>query len=137
MFVYYNEKGIGDVLLFPMKNSNKISFERKQDIVTLFDEVTKETVGFNIFNASTYFKDLSTGKMKLTEKLLAELNEAFEKNNTKKIDLDVTAKFVVGFVEKFKPMKMLINFECVKSTLKMIGCKLFVVHQISIKVKKW
>ncbi|WP_208585839.1 YtpR family tRNA-binding protein [Gracilibacillus suaedae] len=104
MFVYYNQKGIGDVLLFPVKNSEKVTFESFGDVVKIIDEKTNEVVGYNIFRASNYFTDLADGKMKLTEELLAEMKKAFEQNNlTDPLELDLSPKFVVGYVSEIKP----------------------------------
>ena len=104
MFVYYNQKGIGDVLLFPIKNSEKVTFESFGDVVKIIDETTNELVGYNIFHASNYFTDLSDGKMKLTEELHAEMKEAFKQNNlTDSVDLDLSPKFVIGYVSEIKP----------------------------------
>ncbi|WP_163581668.1 YtpR family tRNA-binding protein [Gracilibacillus saliphilus] len=104
MFVYYNQKGIGDVLLFPVKNNEKVTFESFGDVVKIIDETTNELVGYNIFHASNYFTDLSDGKMKLTEEMLAEMKEAFKQNNlTDSLDLDLSPKFVVGYVSEIKP----------------------------------
>ncbi|WP_058307063.1 YtpR family tRNA-binding protein [Gracilibacillus massiliensis] len=99
MFVYYNQKGVGDVLLFPLKNSEKVTFERNKDIATIIDEETNEIIGYNIFNASNYFNELSTGKSKLTEEFLVEIRKALELNNVAdKLDIDLSPKFVVGYV---------------------------------------
>ncbi|MRI68217.1 YtpR family tRNA-binding protein [Gracilibacillus thailandensis] len=104
MFVYYNQKGIGDVLLFPVKNSEKVTFESFGDVVKIIDETTNELVGYNIFHASNYFTDLSEGKIKLSEELLGEMKEAFKQNNlTDPLDLDLSPKFVVGYVSEIKP----------------------------------
>ncbi|MGP4041545.1 YtpR family tRNA-binding protein [Gracilibacillus sp. D59] len=104
MFVYYNQKGIGDVLLFPIKNSEKVTFEPYEDIVKILDEKSNEVVGYNVFHASNYFTNLSDGKMKLTEALLAEMRKAFEQNNlSDRLDLDLSPKFVVGYVSEIQP----------------------------------
>ncbi|SFM09254.1 tRNA-binding protein [Gracilibacillus orientalis] len=104
MFVYYNQKGIGDVLLFPIKNSEKVTFESFNDVVKIIDENTNEVVGYNVFHASNYFTDLSDGKIKLTEELLATIRKAFGQNNLNDpLDLDLSPKFVVGYVNEIQP----------------------------------
>ncbi|QGH35360.1 DUF4479 domain-containing protein [Gracilibacillus salitolerans] len=104
MFVYYNQKGVGDVLLFPVKNSEKVTFESFGDVVRIIDEKTNEVVGYNVFRASNYFTDLSDGKIKVTEELFAEMKKAFEQNNLKEpLDLDLSPKFVVGYVSEIQP----------------------------------
>ncbi|WP_066195061.1 MULTISPECIES: YtpR family tRNA-binding protein [Gracilibacillus] len=104
MFVYYNKPGIGNVLLFPMKNSEKITFEKYGDVVQIIDETTREIVGYNIFQADQYVDGLANGKTKLTEGILQSLQEAFAKNKVPNpLNVDLTPKFVVGYVENIRP----------------------------------
>ncbi|MDX8047481.1 DUF4479 domain-containing protein [Gracilibacillus sp. S3-1-1] len=104
MFVYYNEKGIGDVLLFPIKNSEKVKHESYGDVVKILDEASNELVGYNIFHASNYFSELPTGKIKLTEQMLDTMKSVFAQNQlTDSLDLDLTPKFVVGYVSDIQP----------------------------------
>ncbi|GAB2554158.1 YtpR family tRNA-binding protein [Gracilibacillus alcaliphilus] len=101
MFVYYNQQGIGNVLLFPLKNSEKVTFEKYGDIAVIMDESTGEVVGYNIFEADQYISDLTTGKTKLTEDIVAELQKAFEANQVpQRLEIDLTPKFVVGYVKE-------------------------------------
>jgi len=103
MNVFYNREGIGDTLLIQLKdisNENK-TYERKGDVVRIFDEKTNETAGFNIFNVSTYHSFEGNGTVNLTEELLVKINEIIEKNGfDKKIEADLSPKFVVGHVLK-------------------------------------
>lgn len=98
MYAFYNKQGIGDVLLFPIKSTNdKIDFERKQDIVKIMDRETNQIIGYNIFQASTYFASLEQGKLKVTESLLSEIKHAFQQNGVEDdLELDLSPKFVVG-----------------------------------------
>lgn len=101
MNVFYNREGIGDTLLIQLKdisNENK-TFERKGDVVRIFDEKTNETGGYNIFHVSTYHSFDENGNIKLTEELLAKINEIINKNGfDEKIEVDLSPKFVVGHV---------------------------------------
>ncbi len=101
MYAFYNKQGIGDVLLFPIKSTNdKIDFERKQDIVKIMDRETNQIIGYNIFQASTYFASLEQGKLKVTESLLSEIKHAFQQNGVEEdLELDLSPKFVVGHVQ--------------------------------------
>ncbi|PWU70247.1 YtpR family tRNA-binding protein [Gracilibacillus dipsosauri] len=101
MYAFYNKQGIGDVLLFPIKSTNdKIDFERKQDIVKIMDRETNQIIGYNIFQASTYFASLEQGKLKVTESLLSEIKHAFQQNGVEDdLELDLSPKFVVGHVQ--------------------------------------
>ncbi|UOQ86328.1 YtpR family tRNA-binding protein [Gracilibacillus salinarum] len=99
MFVYYNQQGVGDVLLFPLKNSEKVSYQTYQDVVQIVDDQSNEIVGYNIFHASNYFSSLTNGKIKLTDDMVSEIAKAFEQNNVpEKLDIDLSPKFVVGYV---------------------------------------
>lgn len=101
MFAYYNSNGVGDVLLIPLKTSSKKTFEKHQDIVKIIDEESNELVGYNVFNASKYFRDLSDGKLKLDENRGAELEQAFQQNGLEnEKQLDLSPKFVVGHVKE-------------------------------------
>lgn len=100
MFVYYNGTGIGDVLLYPIKSSDKVTYETFHDVVKIMDEQTKELVGYNIFHASHYFRDLPTGKIKITEELLENMREAFQQNEVpERLTIDLSPKFVVGYIK--------------------------------------
>ncbi len=92
MYAFYNKQGIGDVLLFPIKSTNdKIDFERKQDIVKIMDRETNQIIGYNIFQASTYFASLEQGKLKVTESLLSEIKHAFQQNGVEDdLELDLS-----------------------------------------------
>src|SRR5690606_39296845 len=52
-----NKEGIGDTLLITLSIDEVVNktFEKNGDVVRIINEDNNETVGFNIFNASTYF----------------------------------------------------------------------------------
>lgn len=105
MNVFYNEKGIGDCLLIPFKQGDRYqtSFERFGDVVRIIDTQTEEVLGYNIFQASTYFT-LGNGKIPLTEDLLKSIKDVFAQNNlTDSLDIDLSPKFVVGYVKEKSP----------------------------------
>lgn len=100
MNVYYNQKGIGDVLMLPLKVGNRYetSFRRYGDVVEIFDKANDTILGYNIFNASNYFS-LNDGTFKLDEALLQKLEDVFSQNGfNQTLDLDLSPKFVVGYV---------------------------------------
>lgn len=101
MFVYYNLKGVGDVLLIPLKSSSKKTFEKHTDVVKIFNEETNEVVGYNVFNASRYFSNLTDGKLKMDDKMKEEFEQAFQQNGLDKEEsFDLSPKFVVGHVKE-------------------------------------
>lgn len=100
MDVFYNKQGIGDVLIFPVMDGDREKFRTE-----VFDDIVKITnhdgdvLGYNIFNASTYFKIEQQGKIPLTETLLKQIQQVFkEADLSDSIDIDLSPKFVVGSV---------------------------------------
>ncbi|WP_416827738.1 YtpR family tRNA-binding protein [Ectobacillus polymachus] len=101
--IFYNKEGIGDTLLIFLQDGNIDSrtFERKGDVVRIYDSESKETLGYNIFHASSYISISETGSITLTEELVNHINAIFEKNGcTEKIEADFSPKFVVGYVQE-------------------------------------
>ncbi|WP_194074642.1 YtpR family tRNA-binding protein [Oceanobacillus halophilus] len=100
MDVFYNPNGIGDVLIVPIEEGNRyeVKHEKIGDIVRIVSN-EGQLLGYNIFNASRHFKLKDTGGIKLTEDLLAEIKNLFLENGIDdKLDVDLSAKFVVGYV---------------------------------------
>ncbi|GGC94055.1 putative tRNA-binding protein YtpR [Thalassobacillus devorans] len=106
MFVFYNPKGIGDVLVFPLKDGDRnfIKEEHHGDVVKIADQRDGSLLGYNIFNLSNYMNLAEHGKIRLTEAMLEDIKAIFEKNDLgDKLDLDLSPKFVVGYVEEKGP----------------------------------
>ncbi|HLS09425.1 YtpR family tRNA-binding protein [Lentibacillus sp.] len=105
MDVFYNHKGIGDVLIVPLEDMDRydITYENYGDITKITDK-QGTIAGYNIFNASTYFDVNSIGKITLTENMLGQMKEAFRQNNLDDpLDFDLSPKFVVGYVREMSP----------------------------------
>lgn len=104
MDVFYNSKGIGDCLIVPIKQGkrNQFNFNAFGNVAEIYDTETKEILGYNIFQVATNL-NLADGKHKLTEKLLADINQVMERNNAPILDVDLSAKFVVGYVKEKTP----------------------------------
>ncbi|WP_246569828.1 YtpR family tRNA-binding protein [Lentibacillus saliphilus] len=105
MDVFYNPKGIGDVLMIPLEEGDRydIMHETVGDITRV---VTKkgQVLGYNIFNASAHFKLEQTGQITLTNSLLQQIKQLFQQNGLKdSLDFDLSPKFVVGFVKDKTP----------------------------------
>lgn len=105
MNVFYNVKGIGDVLMIPLKDGNRYEIEHvKHGDITKIVSTSGEILGYNIFNASKYFDIKERGAIKLTESFLKNIKELFVENNLDDaLDLDLSPKFVVGYVESKAP----------------------------------
>ncbi|WP_173915815.1 YtpR family tRNA-binding protein [Halobacillus sp. Marseille-Q1614] len=106
MDVFYNPKGVGDILIFPVKEGDRLNttFEKYGDIAKITDKESGDLLGYNIFHASSHFKLEEHGKITLTEELLNKIKELFKKNNLDdELDFDLSPKFVVGYVEEKTP----------------------------------
>ncbi|WP_062110174.1 YtpR family tRNA-binding protein [Bacillus niameyensis] len=101
MNVFYNLQGIGDTLLIAIQDVEHKTVERKGDVARIYDEQTRQTGGFNIFNASKYVQLDANGKVELNEELAGKINEAIQQNGfDEKLEADFSPKFVVGFVKE-------------------------------------
>lgn len=101
MNVFYNNEGVGDVLLIRLHDVSydQKQFERKGDVARIYHQETGKTAGFNIFNASSYHPFAGRGEVKLTEELLEKINQIIVKNGfNEQIEADLSPKFVVGHV---------------------------------------
>lgn len=101
MNVFYNNEGIGDVLLVQLQTETpeKINPEQFGDI-TLIKDATGTIAGFNVFNASSYAELAEGQQVEVSEKLVTSLQNALAKNGVDfTLEVDFSPKFVVGFVE--------------------------------------
>ncbi|WP_186578344.1 YtpR family tRNA-binding protein [Aquibacillus kalidii] len=106
MDVFYNKQGVGDVLIFPIKQGDRYSISHQAfgDVVKIVDSGNNDLLGYNVFNASHYFSLNDTGKITLDDALLSQLKESFRKNGLEdELNIDLTPKFVVGFVKEKAP----------------------------------
>lgn len=104
MNAFYNKQGIGDVLLVQLQTETpeKIHTDENGD-VTLIKDGSGTITGFNLFNASQYISVPETGTIDVSEQLVTELQNALEKNSIDfLLEVDLTPKFVVGFVESME-----------------------------------
>lgn len=103
MNVFYNAEGVGDTLLISLKDVTReeVGHETFGDVVRIFNQETKETTGFNIFNASTYMKIGENGSVPLSETLVQDINEILNRNGVSEtLTVDLSPKFVVGYVKE-------------------------------------
>jgi tRNA-binding protein len=101
MQAFYNKQGIGDVLLIAIKQGNRHSIkeERFGDVVRITDK--GELVGYNIFRASAYLKITTAGTVNADEEFVDKIRDIFRQNNLEdSFDVDLTPKFVVGYVKE-------------------------------------
>lgn len=101
MNLFYNANGVGDVLLVQLVTTNPevVTIKSEGDVTMIHDEKTREVVGFNLFNASSYLAIEGNGDIKLTEGIVEEIQKALTKNKVEyKLEVDLSPKFVVGHV---------------------------------------
>lgn len=101
MNIFYNQNGVGDVLLVQLttERPENREIENKKDITLIKDEATASIVAFNVFNASTYVKVETDGQVETTEEIVGQLQEALKANGAElELDVDFTPKFIVGHV---------------------------------------
>lgn len=104
MNLYYNENGIGDVLMLPLKQGKRYEVGHRlfNDVAEIFDTETDDILGYNFFRASHYF-DVADGQIPLDETWLSKLNKVLSDNGLDKtIDVDLSPKFVVGYVKEIE-----------------------------------
>lgn len=112
MNAFYNPEGVGDTLLISLNDipREEIAFERCGDVVKIFHKDTKETAGYNIFNVSSYVSIEESGAVALSESFVQDVNEILVRNGLKdELTVDLSPKFVVGYVEEKKSIRMPIN----------------------------
>lgn len=103
MRVFYNTKGIGDVLLVELSSSTpeEVATERFGDITLITDKETKEALAFNVFCFSNYEKLPSTGVVEVTPELVDKLQSIIDRNDVPlELNVDFSPKFVVGYVKE-------------------------------------
>ncbi|GAB3065500.1 YtpR family tRNA-binding protein [Virgibacillus ainsalahensis] len=105
MFVFYNPKGIGDVLMMPIKGGDRYEISNESHgPITKITATNGEVLGYNIFNAQDYFDLKEEGQITLTEALLDQIKELFRENNLDDaLDFDLSPKFIVGYVTSKEP----------------------------------
>lgn len=101
MNVFYNLKGVGDTLLISLSNIEvaEQSYERTGNIARIFDTETNKTIGYNVFNASTFGVINDSGVVELTDSVKSLIQSAFSKEGmTLSFDGADQPTFVVGYV---------------------------------------
>lgn len=101
LHAFYNKENIGDILLVRLTDERKVTFyKREDDICVLYNE--NDIIGYNIFNASSYFMNLIDGKVKMTPDFVDELNQLLSKYNFTEVSSDYDDHFIVGQIIDLK-----------------------------------
>jgi len=101
MNIFYNTKGVGDVLLVQLTTNTfeELTTESKGDITLIKDAETGEVGAFNVFNASKHLQLQKQGAVEVTKEMVDSLQELLNQNDFDfYLDVDFSPKFVVGYV---------------------------------------
>jgi len=105
MIAFYNPEGVGDILLITLEPFEKqnVRIVKKGDVVRIFDEKTRKTVGYNIFQASRHFSlKAERGRAAVDREMIDAVNRLLRENGFEEISADLSPKFVVGLVKEKK-----------------------------------
>lgn len=103
MIVAYNKEHVGDVLLVQLsiEEVGMPEIERVGDVVLIKEKATGKVKGLNLFNASKYIDIHGNGNIEVTEELVQKIQSALKENEVElTLDVDLSPKFVVGYVEE-------------------------------------
>ncbi|MBU8597654.1 tRNA-binding protein [Shouchella clausii] len=103
MNVFYNEKGIGDVLMVTVQDIRRDAqvVEKNGDVVVILNKSNQEIAGINVFHASSYGAISGVSAIELDEGIKALLKEACDKNGVAlEMEWEQKPAFVVGYVEE-------------------------------------
>lgn len=90
------------ITLEPFEKQN-VRIEKKGDVVRIFDEKTRKTVGYNIFQASRHFSlKAERGRAAVDREMIDAVNRLLRENGFEEISADLSPKFVVGLVKEKK-----------------------------------
>lgn len=103
MNIFYNQTGVGDVLMIQLTTNRpaEVETEKVNDVALIKDAETKEVVALNVFNASEFLKVEVDGQVELTEEVVKQVQDALDKNGVSlELEVDFSPKFVIGYVEQ-------------------------------------
>ncbi|MHC8517374.1 YtpR family tRNA-binding protein [Sporosarcina sp. ITBMC105] len=103
MNIFYNQTGVGDVLMIQLTTNRpaEVETEKVNDVALIKDAETKEVVALNVFNASEFLKVEVDGQVELTEEVVKQVQDALDKNRVSlELEVDLSPKFVIGYVEQ-------------------------------------
>ncbi|MFJ8066114.1 YtpR family tRNA-binding protein [Psychrobacillus sp. NPDC096426] len=102
MNIFYNEVGVGDVLLVQItpEKVEKVVTETHGDVTFVKEAQSNKVVAINIFGFSKYEKIEARGNVELTEAFVEKVQQALNTNGADyQLEVDLSPKFVVGYVE--------------------------------------
>lgn len=103
MNIFYNQTGVGDVLMIQLTTNRpaEVETEKVNDVALIKDAETNEVVALNVFNASEFLKVEVDGQVELTEEVVMQVQDVLDKNGVSlELEVDLSPKFVIGYVEQ-------------------------------------
>lgn len=101
--IFYNRDGISDVLIIDLLKDpvRALKTEGRGDWVMILDEVTDEVMGYNLFQASSYFSlDEVNGKWSPSTDEMDKLNKLLSESGIEgTLEVDQRPDFLIGIVE--------------------------------------
>ncbi|MDZ5712510.1 YtpR family tRNA-binding protein [Jeotgalibacillus haloalkalitolerans] len=104
MNVFYNETGVGEVLIIKLKDTPRHvkTFEQKGNVVQIKNSENSEVTGYNIFGQPEQ-EFRSEGPVEMDETKLQKVNQMIQESGfDHQIEADFSPKFVIGFVEEME-----------------------------------
>ncbi|WP_342543233.1 YtpR family tRNA-binding protein [Paenisporosarcina sp. FSL H8-0542] len=101
MNIFYNTKGVGDVLLVQLVTHTfeEVITETTGDITLIKDAETGKVGAFNVFNSSKYLQLTEQGSVEVTKEIVESLQQLLINHDFDlKLEVDFSPKFVVGYV---------------------------------------
>lgn len=102
MNVFYNESGVGEVLIVKLKDTPRHEkvFEKKGNVVQIKNSESNEVTGYNVFGQPEQ-EFRSEGPVEMDENKLRKVNQMIQESGfDHQIDADFSPKFVIGYVEE-------------------------------------
>ena len=105
MNIFYNKRGVGDVLLIQLtpEKTEKVITETNGDVTQVKDAQTNEVLAINIFGFSKY-KELDVqGNVPLNAEIVETVQQVLDESGVSfTLDVDLSPKFVVGQVDSLE-----------------------------------
>lgn len=101
LYGFYNYENVGDVLLCRQSNDQTEHFKREDDVCYLYNK-NNQLIGLNIFNASKYFGELTSGQIVIDEQKVNIIHELIKSHTDVCFEADDTEHIIVGKVIEIK-----------------------------------
>ncbi len=103
----YNREGVGDVIMFSKGtlSRDKIATSKIGDVTRIYNNETKETMGYNIQNISKLIPIEGKGRVQLSQSQLDLINQSLYEQGFETIPFDDNPRLVVAEVLEVKDLE--------------------------------